>query len=314
MTGAGVNKKLIILAVISFVFSALLFAVILKSVSSHREAAVSRVVRRPDTAKAIARDAIASGRDIAQIAKLDSIKTTAKGDEGLEMALSEIAGAHRDHGDLLKAHDLYQKLIEKFPTSDRIVRLQADLDDCNIRLLFSPIATPDSFVYEVQKGDSLARISKRFATTKDLIMRANRLSSIKLRVGHKLKITKDKFSIMVDKSQNILTLKADGAIVKTYRVSTGKDLSTPAGTFKIVNRIENPTWYTGGVVVPAGDPKNILGTRWLGITAKGYGIHGTTEPESIGKNATAGCVRMRNGDIEELFAIVPEGTPVTVIN
>lgn len=67
-------------------------------------------------------------------------------------------------------------------------------------------------------------------------------------------------------------------------------------------------------MVPFGDPKNILGSRWMGISHPGYGIHGTTEPGSIGKNVTAGCVRLKNEDVEELYSIVPEGTEVVIVD
>ena len=120
-------------------------------------------------------------------------------------------------------------------------------------------------------------------------------------------------AILIDKSDNVLTLRQDGKILKTYAVATGTNNSTPVGTFKIVNKLENPTWYKpGGGVYPAGDKKNEIGTRWMGLSKKGYGIHGTIVPDSIGKQVSAGCIRMKNEEVEELFKIVPTGTPVTI--
>jgi lipoprotein-anchoring transpeptidase ErfK/SrfK len=84
---------------------------------------------------------------------------------------------------------------------------------------------------------------------------------------------------------------------------------SPSGSFEIVHRIPDPTWYTKGKVVPPGK-NNPLGTRWLGLSQKGYGIHGTNNPSSIGRNASHGCVRMRNRDVEELFEMVSVGDPV----
>jgi lipoprotein-anchoring transpeptidase ErfK/SrfK len=185
-----------------------------------------------------------------------------------------------------------------------------------VKILFSPTITPDSISYEVQKGDNLVKIARKNGTTVELITRSNGLKNANIRVGQKLKVTKLKFSIVVDKSQNILTLKADGNVFKTYRVATGKETSpTPVGTFKITNKIVDPPWYPPtGKMIPSGDPKNILGSRWLGISKPSYGIHGTTDPASIGSNATAGCVRMKNADVEELFAIVPEGIEVVIVD
>jgi lipoprotein-anchoring transpeptidase ErfK/SrfK len=116
----------------------------------------------------------------------------------------------------------------------------------------------------------------------------------------------------VDKSTNTLVLKGDQDILKTYTVATGSNNSTPVGTFKITDKLENPTWYKAGAVIPPGGADNQLGTRWLGINLKGYGIHGTVEPEKLGQQVTAGCIRMKNEEVEELYSLVPPGTEVTI--
>jgi lipoprotein-anchoring transpeptidase ErfK/SrfK len=97
-------------------------------------------------------------------------------------------------------------------------------------------------------------------------------------------------------------------------VATGINGSTPIGAFKIINKLKNPVWYKAGAVVPSGSPENILGSRWMGISLPGYGIHGTTEPETIGKHITAGCIRMEEPHIRELYAVLPIGTEVTIID
>jgi hypothetical protein len=61
--------------------------------------------------------------------------------------------------------------------------------------------------------------------------------------------------------------------------------------------------------VPPGK-SNLLGPRWIGLSRRGYGIHGTTNPRSIGRPASHGCIRMRNSDVEELFGLVAVGDPV----
>ena len=99
-------------------------------------------------------------------------------------------------------------------------------------------------------------------------------------------------------------------VVKVFETAVGAPSSpSPEGTFTIVNQIADPTWYTKGKVVPPGKA-NPLGTRWMGLSKKGYGIHGTNVPSSIGKNASHGCIRMRNHDVEELFKIVAVGDVV----
>lgn len=218
--------------------------------------------------------------------------------------------------DPVKARENYQKEIEKSPASADTPKVQAAIEDLNVKILCSPAVTPDSLVYRVQKGDNLVRIAKKHGTTVELIMKANGLAGPAIRIGRVLKVTRLTFSIVIDKSQNILTLKADGNVFKTYRAATGKASSpTPVGTFKITNKIVDPPWYPpNGRMIPAGDPKNVLGSRWMGISKPTYGIHGTIVPDSIGKSVTEGCVRLQNSDVEELFAIVPEGTEVIIVD
>jgi lipoprotein-anchoring transpeptidase ErfK/SrfK len=107
-----------------------------------------------------------------------------------------------------------------------------------------------------------------------------------------------------------LALIEDGRVVKIYSTAVGAPSSpTPQGTYTIVQRIPNPTWYAPGRVVGPGKG-NPVGTRWMGLSRKGYGIHGTNNPASIGRNASHGCVRMRNRDVEDLFARVAVGDVV----
>lgn len=171
--------------------------------------------------------------------------------------------------------------------------------------------------YVVQPGDALVKIARRYNTTVELIKKLNGLQSDSIRVEQKLRVPPGEFDVFVSKAENQLELRLGGKLVKKYLISTGKDNSTPTGDFIIVTRLENPTWYKTGAVIASGSPENILGTRWLGISSKehpkGYGIHGTVEPDKIGQAVTAGCVRMRNEDVEELYALLPEGTAVKIV-
>ena len=99
-------------------------------------------------------------------------------------------------------------------------------------------------------------------------------------------------------------------IVRIFETAVGAPKSpSPTGAYQIVNSIADPTWYTKGKIVPPGRC-NPLGTRWLGLSRKGYGIHGTNRPDSIGRNASHGCIRMRNREVEELFKMVAVGDQV----
>jgi len=218
-----------------------------------------------------------------------------------------------EKGDYLAAKNIYQKLIADYTNSSQVGDWQKKSEELNVKLLFSPAITAKSTLYQIQPGDSLIKIARKFKTTPELIKKSNNLGDT-LVPGKKIKVWTAPFSIIVDKSNNTLILKSDEEILKTYTVSTGKDNCTPVGSFKITNKIVNPTWFKKGEVIASADPKNALGSRWLGINQPGYGIHGTIEPEKLGRQVTEGCVRMSNRDVEELYIIVPSDTEVTIVD
>jgi lipoprotein-anchoring transpeptidase ErfK/SrfK len=217
-------------------------------------------------------------------------------------------------GNLPEAKSLYQQLITNSPNSAEVANWEKKCEELNIKLLFSPAITPKSTLYEIKPGDTLTKIAREFKTTVELLKKSNNISDDRILPGRKIKVWTAPFSIVVDKSQNILLLKADEEIIKTYIVSTGVDNCTPVGNFKITAKLINPTWFKAGVVAPPGSPENILGSRWLGLNLPSYGIHGTADPQTLGKQVTQGCIRMSNSDVEELYTIVPEGAEVAIVD
>jgi lipoprotein-anchoring transpeptidase ErfK/SrfK len=118
--------------------------------------------------------------------------------------------------------------------------------------------------------------------------------------------------VVVSLSDRKLALLRDGQLVKIYRVAIGRaSTPSPVGEFKIVNRVANPAYYHSGQVIPAGK-NNPVGSRWMGLSANSYGIHGTNQPSSIGKAASTGCIRMGRRDLEELFTLVEVGDAVEI--
>jgi lipoprotein-anchoring transpeptidase ErfK/SrfK len=116
--------------------------------------------------------------------------------------------------------------------------------------------------------------------------------------------------VIVSLSDCTLTVVENGAVVRTFPVAVGAPQTpSPVGTFRIVNRLTNPGYYRPGKVIGPG-PSNPLGTRWLGLDVKGYGIHGTDEPRSIGYARSHGCIRLRNQDVEQLFELLRPGDVV----
>jgi lipoprotein-anchoring transpeptidase ErfK/SrfK len=119
--------------------------------------------------------------------------------------------------------------------------------------------------------------------------------------------------IVVSLEDRKLALVEGGQVKKIYTVAVGKPSTpSPVGTFTIERRVMNPTYAHDGRVVQPG-PHNPVGTRWMGLSVRGYGIHGTNAPGSIGKAASHGCIRMAKTDLEELYPQVAVGDTVELI-
>ena len=121
-----------------------------------------------------------------------------------------------------------------------------------------------------------------------------------------------KREVIVSLPDRKLALVEDGEVTKVYPVAVGKPSTpSPEGEFTVVNRVVDPTYYHKGQVIPAGKD-NPVGTRWIGLSEKGYGIHGTNAPKSVGKAASHGCIRMAKTDLEEIFEILRPGDTVSI--
>jgi predicted negative regulator of RcsB-dependent stress response len=196
-------------------------------------------------------------------------------------------------------------------------RIENTLGDLNLRLLYSPESYGNDLVYEVQKGDYIYNLAKKHNVTQELLMKCNNIADPKkLGTGQRLKIPNVNFSILVDKYNNVLTLMSNGKFFKKYRVRTGAyENQTPNGEFRIENKKTDPRWVNPRThkLYPPGDPENELGTRWMSFQGDMLGIHGTIKPETIGFYSSFGCVGMLKEDVEELFDLIPVGTPIKIV-
>jgi lipoprotein-anchoring transpeptidase ErfK/SrfK len=116
--------------------------------------------------------------------------------------------------------------------------------------------------------------------------------------------------LVVSLADRKLAVMEAGHVVKIFSTAVGAPSSpSPTGSYEIVNRLVDPTYYGFGKVIPPGKG-NPIGTRWMGLSVQGFGIHGTSDPSSIGRNVSHGCIRLRNRDVEELFEMVSVGDTV----
>lgn len=177
----------------------------------------------------------------------------------------------------------------------------------------------------VERGDSLDAICRRLAARRDLrvtpafLALVNDVRPSRIRAGVTLRVPSGSMSIRVSKSAFRLCVLVGGVHFREFAVGTGRDDSSPEGEFVIAGKTKNPVWTDPetGRTWKYGESGHRIGSRWLGFNTKGgdrtgFGIHGTDEPASIGRGESRGCLRMGREDVELLFDLIPEGTPVSV--
>ncbi len=236
-------------------------------------------------------------------------------------------------GKLLDARTALNKALAAAPASADAQAARDQLTTLNQTLIFSPkIDAGDTCTesYVVQTGDALAKIAQTNHVPWEFLSQINgNLDPNRMRVGQRLKLIKGPFNVVVHKKDFRLDVylgnygTPDAVFIRSFRIGLGEHGSTPQGNFTVRNRLVDPPWTNPrtGERFNAKDPKNPLGGRWVGLrgvdadtaSLKGYGIHGTIVPESIGTEASMGCVRLLPEDIKLLYTMLePEQTRVTI--
>ncbi|MBI5094383.1 MAG: tetratricopeptide repeat protein [Candidatus Hydrogenedentes bacterium] len=278
---------------------------------------------RPEAALAYARLIENAGNTDEALAIYKEIQNSAP-PEIRARALTGLGSDAERRKDLLAARDLYERACADSPWNSEGWNEALDaLGRTNVALIFAPAATPDSKTYTVGKRDNLNVIGIKLNTTQGLLMKANGVNeNTVLQQGQTLKYTPKDFHIVIERSTCRLFLLDKKGVFKRY--STGLGMpghETALGSFKIGDKQKDPIWHKPGEgPIPAGDPRNELGTRWMPLVPvveglpTDLGIHGTIAPETIGKFASHGCARLHKEDIEELYDLVVRSTPVDIVD
>ncbi len=222
-------------------------------------------------------------------------------------------------------------------TASEANQLRDELTLLNEQLLFGRVvdrADPITEEYTVVSGDSLSRIATRreLATHWKLIQRVNGLSDpTRIRLDQKLKLVRGPFHAVVDKSDFRMDVwhgppgdPNRWVYIRSFDVGLGEGGGTPTGRFTVsANKLENPGWVNprdSRERYAPDDPRNPIGEFWLGLDGVGesegivgYGIHGTIDPGSVGRNMSMGCVRLRDEDIALVFELLAERVSVVEI-
>ncbi|MBT8484652.1 MAG: L,D-transpeptidase family protein [Phycisphaerales bacterium] len=219
-------------------------------------------------------------------------------------------------------------------TDEEAADVRTRLTELNERLVFSPEIVPGdpfSFMYVIESGDYLGGLHRKLGLLVDwrFLQRINGIPSPeKIRHGQRLKIVTGPFHAVVHKRAFRLDLylgdAPDWVYVRSFDVGLGEYDSTPEGRFRVKpGKLLNPEWVNPRTHVRylPDDPSNPIGEHWIGLegaeerleNVTGYGIHGTIEPESIGRQASMGCVRMRPDDVALVWGVLEPRVSVVEI-
>lgn len=234
---------------------------------------------------------------------------------------------------VIQARELLSRALASSLLDDASAeRCRRALTDIAEQVVFSRRVWPgDQYArrYEVPDGHTLIRIvrEEECYVPYEGIQRVNGMNSDMIRAGQTLKIIQGPFHAIVTKHTFTLDLYQQGMFVKSYRVGLGSNGSTPVGLWRVApgGRVRHATWTDPRPdaevrTIEWGQPGYPLGTEGLWIALEGldentemfhgYGIHGTDEPESIGRAASLGCIRLADADIAEVYAFLFDGNTV----
>jgi lipoprotein-anchoring transpeptidase ErfK/SrfK len=181
--------------------------------------------------------------------------------------------------------------------------------------------------YQVKSGDTLENIGKKYNVPYEFLQTINSISNPRsLQVGQYLKVAKGPFNVKVYRTIFTMDIYLQNTYVRSFKISLGRlGNETPTGTWRVKagGKLIKPDWTNPntGKVVKAEDPEYPLGSRWIALEGldgqaigkDSYGIHGTNQENSIGTAASAGCIRLQNGDVVTVYnMLVPVNSLVDI--
>ena len=217
---------------------------------------------------------------------------------------------------LLPAKEYYQTLMDKYLFFPKRFEVEKKLEQLNMRLLYSPKIVNGTQHYTIENGDSLSSISKKFNTPIDFLVEVNHLTRNKvIHPGQVIKVLdpKTKISLLIDKSQKLMLFMFNKMVYDRFFVAIGSQNKTPIGNFFVQNKLKDPVWFRSGEAIPSDDPRNVLGSRWIGFD-RDFGIHGTIDKKNILLQTSNGCIRMTNKEVEKIYGILRIGDPIVIID
>lgn len=252
----------------------------------------------------------------------DAAPQAAKGASAEIRTLLDQVTAFEAADDLVGARQTLFQILPRRDADDVRAFIERQIGNVNTTLVFGDRPMPEKTTHTVAAGDVISKLARRYGNTQDYLLRANGIEKPEsLRIGRVIWVLKAPvFELTVFKRSNSAVLTLNGRFFKRYETGHGRPELIPSGTYVIRSRTKDPSYNTAqNETVPFRHPQNILGSRWVALSATGatpetpgLGLHGTWNESSLGRPSEVGRVRFRNADIEELCALMPDGSAVNI--
>ncbi len=235
-------------------------------------------------------------------------------------------------GQTIAARDKLNSLLSTSMAPAQAQAAKSELSDLANKWLFSSAVLAGDTIcemYTVRPGDSLEAIGRRFKVPYETLMHINKIGDARsLQAGQHIKVIRGPFHVKVYRSSFTLDLYVQDMFVRSFRVALGSPGSeTPTGLWRVQEggKLVQPPWYDKKAnrnYLPT-DPDYPLGPRWIaldGLTGEakgrtGFAIHGTKDPDSIGKQVSQGCIRMLNPDVLLMYDLMyPLASRVEIVD
>ena len=230
-----------------------------------------------------------------------------------------------DEGKLAEAHLALSKLYDN---PDLPANQAKQINDLLDRLAGTVIYSQKHYLepaYVTQPGDTLEKVSQRYSVPWQLLAKINGLiapdvptidnttKDLPLPVNMPLKVLRGPFTAVVRLDRHELTLMVEDRYAGRFRIGIGRDQPKLDGEYVVREKTLNPTYYgPDGLTLNPNDPKNPLGGAWIGLSER-IGIHGTSNPQGVGRDDNLGTICVGKRDLQDLYGILSVGSRVTVL-
>jgi LysM repeat protein len=216
----------------------------------------------------------------------------------------------------VEARTVLETFVDHWPDSTKIEEARDALGEVNARILFTPVSAPEKQLYVVRPNDVLTRVAGRTKCTPELIMRANNLSTINLRIGQKLSVPPIEFSVHISRKNNKVVLYNGGRYFRQYAIrSWPAQAARKPGSGappKLTGKVAGKLSWLDGQLVNFTDKGYADASHWIQLSLSGYTFFADTPADDKKVQKPPSGIALAPEALPELAAVLRKNDPVTI--